>query len=165
MQWLRNRNVLVVALIVILAVAVGVVGMMARPSRTVTGEPLPDATSSEAPPAGEEALYLLVTVGSITYRPILLDREDVLTLSQGEDTVNTIHVTPESIWMEASTCDNQDCVEQGVVTADNRRSRILGNLIICLPNRVQLELFTAEELQALGILPRASEAPAATDEP
>lgn len=47
--------------------------------------------------------------------------------------------------MESSTCENQDCVEQGTVTFDNLNSRILGRFIICLPNYVTLELFTPEE--------------------
>ena len=153
MQWMRNRNVLVVAGIVLLAVAVAVVGMVLRPARNISDEPLSGAEAADgSATVADASLYLLVTAGYTTYAPILLDREDVRTLTQGEDTVNTIHVTPDGIWMEASTCENQDCVEQGMVTAENRQSRVLGNVIVCLPNRVQLELFTAEELREIGYL-------------
>ena len=134
MKWLRNRNTLVVIGIVVLAVVLAAVGLTWRGSRTISDEPL----------------YLLVTAGSTTFEPILLVAEDVLTLTQDEDTVNTIHVTPDSIWMESSTCENQDCVDQGVVNAANRHTRILDNMIICLPNRVQLELCDADELRAMG---------------
>jgi hypothetical protein len=48
--------------------------------------------------------------------------------------------------MEDSTCENHDCVEQGMVTLENRDERILSNMIICLPNQVTLQLFTPEEL-------------------
>ena len=153
MQWPRNRNVLVVAVVVLLAVALAALGMTARGPRSVSDEPLPGAEAAEGSgAAADDAFYLVVTVGRITYEPILLEAENELTLSQGEDTVNVIHVTTDSIWMESSTCENQDCVEQGVVSADNREYRILGNAIICLPNRVQLELFSAEELKELGFV-------------
>lgn len=153
MQWARNRNVLIVAGMVILAMVVAVIGVTMRAPRTISDEPLPgtEAVDSDASaPAAEDTLYLLVTAGYTTYAPIPLDHEDLLTLTQG-DKVNVIHVTPGSIWMESSTCENQDCVEQGEVTLENRTARILGNVIVCLPNLVQLELFTAEELRALGI--------------
>ena len=51
--------------------------------------------------------------------------------------------------MKSSTCDNQDCVKQGVVTLENMEERLLGNMIICLPNQVTLSLYTTEELLAL----------------
>lgn len=67
-------------------------------------------------------------------------------LPDGTEAVNTIHLTPEGVFMEDSTCANHDCVQQGEVTLENRRERILGNMIICLPNQVCLQLFTPEEL-------------------
>ena len=152
----RKRNALVVSGILILIAAVAAAGLMTRAPTTVGDDPLP-GTEASGGAASDDALYLVVTAGNVTYKPILLDQEDVLTLSQGEETVNLIHVTPRGVWMESSTCENQDCVEQGEVTAENRQSRILGNMIICLPNRVQLELFTSGELIAMGIL--TAEAP------
>ena len=149
MKWLRNRNTLVVIVVVVLAVVLAAVGLTQRSSRTISDVPLPGIETPDVS-ATDESLYLLVTAGSTTFEPILLVAEDVLTLTQDEATVNTIHVTPDSIWMESSTCENQDCVEQGVVNADNRHARILGNMIICLPNRVQLELCDADELRAMG---------------
>ena len=149
MKWLRNRNVLVVIVIVVLAVILGAVGLTLRGSRTTTGEQLPGLETPDVA-ATDGSLYLLVTAGSTTFEPILLFAEDTLTLTQDEGTVNVIHVTPDSIWMESSTCENQDCVDQGVVTADNRHTRILDNMIICLPNRVQLELCDADELRGMG---------------
>lgn len=157
MQWLRNRNALAVIALVVLAVLVAAIGLTARPSRNVSDQPLPGTEASDAPASAEDtAFYLLVSAGNTTYAPILLSMEDSLTLTQGEDMVNVIHVTPDSVWMESSTCDNQDCVEQGTVTADNRKTRILGNTIVCLPNRVLLELFTGDELRSMGLLPAES---------
>jgi hypothetical protein len=48
--------------------------------------------------------------------------------------------------MEDSTCENHDCVDQGEVTLENRKDRILGNMIICLPNQVTLQLLTPDEV-------------------
>ena len=150
MHWPRNRNALAVIVIIILAVAIAVVGLALRPLRTVSDASLPGTKNTDDSAAATDAsLYLLVTAGGTTYKPILLEEENVLTLSQG-DMVNVVHVTPVSIQMESATCDNQDCVEQGVVTAENRKTRILGNTIVCLPHRVLLELFTADELQEIG---------------
>ena len=35
------------------------------------------------------------------------------------------------------------------MTLENREYRILSNMIICLPHRVQVELYTAEEIASL----------------
>ena len=56
-----------------------------------------------------------------------------------------VSVTARGAVMQFSTCDNQSCVQQGEVTLDNRDSRVLGNMIICLPNEVILEVLTPEE--------------------
>ena len=50
--------------------------------------------------------------------------------------------------MLSSTCKNQQCIHQGVVSLANRDSRALYNQIICLPNQVILELLTPEEAAA-----------------
>ena len=51
--------------------------------------------------------------------------------------------------MAFSTCDNQLCVSEGVVTLENKADRILGNYIVCLPNGVTLELLNQAEYLAL----------------
>ena len=70
-------------------------------------------------------------------------------LPDGTEAVNVIHLTPEGVYMEDSTCEGHDCVQQGEVTLENRDERILSNMIICLPNQVFLQLFTPEELLAM----------------
>lgn len=146
MQWPRRRNALVVLILFALIAVVAAIGLTTGFSRKIGDGQLLN-----------EPLYLLVTAGNTTYAPIRLEEENVLTLSQGETMVNVIHVTPVSIWMESSTCDNQDCVEQGIVTAENRATRVLGNTIVCLPHKVLLELFTGPELMEMGFLPEENE--------
>lgn len=123
----------------------------------VTPTPVP-AAETEAPASETEApadaeterplAFLVVTVGNAIYEPIPLRESGRYTISRG-DFVNIIEVTPESICMAESSCDNQDCVEQGTVSLDNKDERVLQNMIICLPNEVVLELYTYEEVEAL----------------
>ena len=68
------------------------------------------------------------------------------TMSDGTEVENVIHLTPNGVYMEDSTCENHDCVMQGEVTLENKEDRILSNMIICLPNQVYLQLFTPEEV-------------------
>ena len=118
---------------------------------------VPDATA--APETDEAAAetpaveaYLVISVQGAIYEPLPLGGEGVFTIKQDENTSNTVHVTPTSVWMEHSSCDNQDCVDQGTVSLENIDSRVLYNMIICLPNQVVLELHTAETLaSAFGL--------------
>ncbi|MDO4865231.1 MAG: NusG domain II-containing protein [Clostridia bacterium] len=70
-------------------------------------------------------------------------------MPDGTQTLNLIHLTPDSVYMEDSTCENHDCIGQGIVSFENKEERILGNMIVCLPNQVLLELYTAEEVAEL----------------
>ena len=114
-----------------------------------TAAPETDEAAAETPAV--EA-YLVISVQGAIYEPLPLGGEGVFTIKQDENTSNTVHVTPTSVWMEHSSCDNQDCVDQGTVSLENIDSRVLYNMIICLPNQVVLELHTAETLaSAFGL--------------
>lgn len=109
--------------------------------QTLSGTPGPAAT---LPPAQG---YLLVTVGDVVFAPYpLLEARD-LPIVQVDGQQNLVHLTPQGFVMTSATCENQDCVGQGEVTLQNRDMRILGNLIVCLPNQVMLELLTPEEAE------------------
>lgn len=66
----------------------------------------------------------------------------------GTETYNLVHLTPEGFRMEESNCRGQDCIGEGEVTLANREERILGSMVICLPNQLMLELMTREEVLA-----------------
>jgi len=114
-----------------------------------TAEPAqPEPTEDSPKPAKG---YVLVTTPSQSgWLPLPEEGELSYPLRQllpdGTEAVNTIHLTPEGVYMEDSTCEGHDCVQQGIVTLENRQERILSNMIICLPNQVTLQLFTPEEL-------------------
>lgn len=90
--------------------------------------------------------YVVLTVGGRQYGdPIAMDREKIITIRQDDGKVNLVHITPEKVYMESSTCENQDCVGQGEISLDNYDKRILGSYVICLPNNVTIELVPAGE--------------------
>jgi len=149
---MRNRNlwVLAAAAAVILLVLALALLLPDRPRR-------PSAVLENSQHSQLADAYLLVTVKGTLFEPIALEGETEYTIRQPDGTENVIHVTPDSICMKSSTCDNQDCVLQGMVSLDNMSSRVLGNMIICLPNEVTLELHTPQSLAEA--LPDVEEAP------
>ena len=98
--------------------------------------------------------YVLVSTATMMgWLPLPAEEEVSYPLRQvrpdGTEAVNTIHLTVDGVYMEDSTCENHDCVDQGLVTLENRDERILSNMIICLPNQVYLQLFTPEEVRSM----------------
>ncbi len=111
---------------------------------------LPDATEVPGPELTARG-YVLISAATVSGWLPLPEEEDVIyplrqVIPGIGETENVIHLTPEGVYIEEATCENHDCVEQGIVTLENRSSRVLGNMIICLPNQVFLELFTPEEV-------------------
>ena len=110
----------------------------------------PTETVKAASVVQEPKAYLLVIIGDAVYQPVPLTGDGDYTVTQKAiGAENKIHVTAESIQMSSANCDNQDCVDQGEVSLSNREERLLGNMIICLPNNVTLELLTPAEAEEL----------------
>ena len=158
-KYFDKKNLVVIAALIVLIALVAVVAGALKPKLDPTlGTLEVDATAAPAAENSGEAAaettrepakaFLVVQVAGQMYEPIPLYEEGRYTVTRGEMT-NVIEVTPDSVRMHESTCDNQDCVEQGVVSLENKDRRVLQNMIICLPNEVVLELYTPEELTAL----------------
>ena len=155
-----KKNLVVILALAALIALVMLAATVLKPEINPTlGELTADPTAAPAvtdvpSDAGEESTaqpanaYLVVTVAGAMYEPIPLYEEGRYTITRG-DMVNTIAVTPTSIKMHESSCDNQDCVLQGEVTLENRDKRVLQHMILCLPNEVILELYTFDELAAM----------------
>lgn len=147
---------LLIALLIGALLALPVAGPAEAPAPEPETTAEPGAEPSVAPSDGDPAAspakgYVLVSTATQTgWLPLPEEGEYSYDLKQilpdGTEAVNTIHLTPEGVYMEASTCENHDCVKQGMVTLENRKDRILSNMIICLPNQVYLQLFTPEEI-------------------
>lgn len=132
-----------------------------EPTAVPTAEPTAEpAAEPKQEPAQEAAMvgpmpqaktervrgYVVLTVGGRQYgEPIPMDRDKIITLKQDDGRINKVHITPETVYMESSTCENQDCVGQGEVHVDTYKNRILGTYIICLPNGVSIEMIPAED--------------------
>ena len=94
--------------------------------------------------------YVLVRLPeSIGLLPLPLEGEYEKTIRQnladGTEAVNVLHLTPEGFRMVEANCKGQDCVEEGMVTLENREVRVLWNMVICLPHQLAAELLTREE--------------------
>ncbi len=94
------------------------------------------------------ASYLFVNTGGSAYSPIPLNGDNSFRITQQDGSENVIHIGENSFYMESSNCKNQNCVGQGEVTLENRESRALFNMVICLPHNLSLELLTREEAEA-----------------
>lgn len=92
--------------------------------------------------------YLFVTTESGVHSPIPLTSDNAFRITQPDGGENVIHIGHNCFYMESSNCDNQNCVEQGEVTLENRETRLLFNMVICLPHNLSLELLTAAETEA-----------------
>ena len=91
--------------------------------------------------------YLIVNTNSSTYSPIPLTEDNSFRITQQDGSENVIHIGENSFYMESSNCENQNCVEQGEVTLENREKRLLFNMVICLPHNLSLELLSREEAE------------------
>lgn len=109
------------------------------PKQAAVAGPMP------APQTDEVRGYVVITVGNRQYGdPIPMDRDKVITIRQSDGKENKVHITPQKVYMEHSTCENQDCVGQGEITLDNYQTRILSTFVICLPNAVTIEMVPVE---------------------
>ncbi len=106
---------------------------------------------SEAPPTGEELLYVRVQSDEQTVALIPLDHEASYLIQTADGGENQLHVTRDSIRMESANCHNQLCVLQGTVTLANSGYRPLNALIVCAPHKVVCELLTARQAAELSI--------------
>lgn len=144
---MRNPNVriLIIALAVVAVVAaMGLFISHSAPQQQDRESPSTPIAAQNGGVPGTQA-YLRIQVGDQVWEPIALADGDEYTINQPDGKTNVVHVTATGAVMHSSTCDNQSCVEQGEVTLANRDSRVLANMIICLPNEVILEVLTPEE--------------------
>lgn len=63
---------------------------------------------------------------------------------------NVIRMTPEGFCMTDADCEGHDCMEEGEVTLENMRDRLLMNMVICAPHLLTLSLYTPAEAAAIS---------------
>lgn len=125
----KNKNILVLVLLVLLAGSAAAAALILRQLDTRTADP-----------GREVRIYLDGKLHTTAH----LGRKQEIAVRQDDGSVNVVALDEEGVWMESSTCHNQLCVHQGKVTYENYKNRYYGTDIICLPNRVTVELVLAE---------------------
>ena len=133
---MRNPNVKIVVIALAVIAVVAAAGLLMNQRLMPSAQPAPE---------GAVQAYLRIQVGNEVWEPIALADGDEYTIAQPDGKTNVVHTTATGAVMHSSTCDNQSCVQQGEVTLENRDSRVLANMIICLPNEVILEVLTPAE--------------------
>ena len=88
---------------------------------------------------------VVISVGNREHSRIPLSQPQTVTIEQENGAVNVVEVTERGMRMLSSTCGNQICVHQGLVTLDNWELKPQQQFISCLPNQVVLELVEAAE--------------------
>ena len=98
---------------------------------------MPRETAADGP-------YVVITVDGSEYARVPLSSPQTVTVTQESGETNVIEISETGAVMASSTCKNQLCVEMGEVTLDNWEWRANQQFIICLPNRVSVELVVDE---------------------
>lgn len=83
---------------------------------------------------------VIITVDGKEYTRVPLSQTGEVVVDQGDGTVNVVMVMEKGAYMARSTCKNQQCIHMGEVTLANWETRPNQAFIICLPNRVSVEL-------------------------
>ena len=153
---MKKKDVVLILALVCLALALLFYGRISRAGREAA-EPDADsgkAYSGETLDAVESFFeeypaesYLVIKSAGGTAMPVPLNADNAFTVRQSDGSENVVHIGRNSFYMEASNCENQNCVEQGEVTLENRDTRVLLNMVICLPHNLSLELLTREETE------------------
>jgi len=169
----RKKNIFLVLAIVLIAVLLLIYGLTTRKAsptvkdgaaasdEVLTAAETPDVDSSDEASAEVDAdiaaaadaylernpaeSYVVVSTSSAMYLPVPLVEGNSFKLNFSDTEYNLVHVGDNSVYMEESTCDNQNCVGQGEITLENRNDRILYNMILCLPHDLSLELLDVDE--------------------
>ena len=119
---MNKKNYLVIGGILLIAAVMLMLTLLNRPM-TVVDEDM-----------------VIISVDGKEYARVPLSKPQTVTVAQKDGSVNVVEVSDHGAVMLSSTCDNQLCVEMGEVTVDNWEYRPNQQFIICLPNRVGVEL-------------------------
>ena len=122
-----KKNMLVIAAVALVALALLAAVTLLRPQMTAVEEDT-----------------VIIAVDGKEYARVPLSKPQTVTVRQENGCVNVVEISSRGAVMLSSTCDNQLCVNMGEVTVDNWEFRPNQQFIICLPNRVSIELAVTE---------------------
>ena len=81
-----------------------------------------------------------VTVNGAFFGEYPLNKPQDISILQDNGCENILRIEDGCFYMLRANCHNQLCIGQGEVTNENYPLRSLGTHILCLPNRVDVEL-------------------------
>lgn len=154
----KKKDVWVILVVLVIALCVAGLRMLSQRATIDPTQLTSDVTKPAEQPAAfgpslpksDEPIkgYAIILVGQKQYGdPIPMDRDKTINIKQDNGQVNEIKITKDSVEMHASSCENQDCVHQGIITRDNYLTRILGSYVVCLPNEVTIQYIAASQLE------------------
>lgn len=90
-----------------------------------------------------------IWVNNSLYQSVSLGKPQTILIEQENGERNVVEIGEEGARIVESSCKNQLCVQQGEVNVNNWVRRSLGRSVICLPNRliVELAVSDAEQIQ------------------
>ncbi|MDD3920322.1 MAG: NusG domain II-containing protein [Eubacteriales bacterium] len=97
------------------------------------------------PAASSSAYSAVIYLGGKEYARYPIGTATTVTVEQPTGEVNVIAISEHGFYMQSANCKNQSCIHQGEVTAENADTRALGAWVICLPNKVTVELVAEEQ--------------------
>ena len=157
---LKNKNVLVVLALLVISAAILIFALnmnTAPDTLPAIEQPQPTVDAPEATLAPDAAMplgYILAQKnGDGGWIPLSTGEDMVISITDENDPSikNVLRITQNGFMMESSTCDNQDCVDQGEVTLENMDERVLMNMVICLPHQLSVELYSIEQLVEMSV--------------
>ena len=78
------------------------------------------------------------------YTQVSVSDYGIIVIDQGDGHVNNVVIDESGVRMEYSTCKNQVCVHAGTLDPNDEDALLLNMSIVCLPNRVVVELSEGE---------------------
>jgi len=153
---LKRRDFWVFTAILGLVLALLILGRALKPAPAQNARATLSVSLEGTPVTGQPARadsYLRIKQGREYYQLVPLTKPGEIVITQGA-WENVIHVDRDSAVMASANCPKQECVHQGMVTLNNRDTRVFLRWITCLPHQVALELLSREEaLQLMGEAP------------
>lgn len=115
-----TKEAILIAVVLLLALLLFLVNQLHLQSQKVTGE-------------------IEIYSNGNFYKSLQIKEGETFEILNGEQK-NILQFTKNGVYMLYSNCDNQLCVSQGEVNAQNYKQRALGNKIICLPHGIVIYL-------------------------
>lgn len=122
----RIKNIAAVFIMILSAAAFLIAGAVSRTGKTSAGR-------------------VRILVDGKIYSEQPLRAGEHIKVSRPDGCENVVMMTDNGFYMQSASCRNQECVHQGTVTEDNYMFRVLGTSIICIPNRVEVQLILSDD--------------------